>query len=91
VEDNLHDVTMLELAAKNKVLKLLLRQIYQNYKLSKKNFDVKMDEFVATKSDKIDNFRARLMLNMDSRKLKKILDYERGNCDLLSDHLPLFT
>ena len=82
---------MIELAAKNKVLKLLLRHIYQNYKLAKKNFDVKMDKFVATNSEKIDKFRARLMLNMESRKLKKILEYERGNCDLQSDHLPLFT
>ena len=37
---------------------------------------------------KIDNLRARLMLNMESEKLQKILQYEKTMQDQ-TDHLPL--
>ena len=82
---------LIELGAKCKVLKLLLRKIYHNYKQAKKDYDFLMDEFIGKHSGKIDEFRARLMLNMDSKKLKKILDYEREHTEIHSDHLPLFS
>lgn len=72
LEDNQQQLVEFELMARNNTLKKLLRHIYRNYCLQKKQYDLNIESFICDNHEIIDNYRARLMLNMDSCKLERI-------------------